>query len=71
MKRILRFIRALWKYFWFGKRVSFDEYVIRLNSCRRCEYVNEENWTCSKCGCYLLKKCKMNTENCPTGKWLV
>ena len=55
----------------FGKRVTFDDYATRLNSCRECQYMNKEKWTCDKCGCYLVKKCKMSTEKCPIGKWLV
>lgn len=71
MKRIFRFIKALWRYMWYGNRVSFDTYITRLNSCKGCKYVNKEKWTCNNCGCYLIKKCKMSTEKCPTGKWLV
>ena len=71
MKRIFRFIKALWRYMWYGNRVSFDTYITRLNSCKGCKYVNKEKWTCNNCGCYLVKKCKMSTEKCPTGKWLV
>ena len=71
MKRIFRFIKALWRYMWYGNMVSFDTYITRLNSCKGCKYVNKEKWTCDNCGCYLVKKCKMSTEKCPTGKWLV
>ena len=71
MKRVFRFIKALWRYMWYGNRVSFDTYITRLNSCKGCKYVNKEKWTCNNCGCYLVKKCKMSTEKCPTGKWLV
>lgn len=71
MKRVLRFIKAIWRYLLFGKRVTFDDYATRLNSCRECQYMNKEKWTCDKCGCYLVKKCKMSTEKCPIGKWLM
>ena len=71
MKRILRFIKALWRYMLYGDRVSFDTYITRLNSCKGCKYINKEKWTCNNCGCYLVKKCKMSTEKCPIGKWLV
>ena len=71
MRRIFRFIKALWRYMWYGNRVSFDTYITRLNSCKGCKYINKEKWTCNNCGCYLVKKCKMSTEKCPTGKWLV
>ena len=71
MRRIFRFIKALWRYMWYGNRVSFDTYITRLNSCKGCKYINKEKWTCNNCGCYLVKKCKMSTEKCPIGKWLV
>ena len=71
MRRIFRFIKALWRYMWYGNRVSFDTYITRLNSCKGCKYINKEKWTCNNCGCYLIKKCKMSTEKCPIGKWLV
>ena len=61
----------MWRYLLFGKRVTFDDYVTRLNNCRGCQYMNKEKWTCNKCGCYLVKKCKMSTEKCPIGKWLM
>jgi len=69
MKRIIRFIKAIWKYILYGKRVSFDEFVDRLTICSVCPCLDEEKWICGKCGCYLLKKVRMSTENCPDKKW--
>lgn len=67
--RIFRFLKSLFKYLLFGKRVSFKIYVQRLTACSRCPYLNIENWTCGVCGCYMDKKAKMSTEKCPKGVW--
>lgn len=69
MKRICRFIKALWKYILFGKRVSFIQYITRLTDCEYCSYLDQNNWTCKICGCYVDKKAKMSTEKCPEHKW--
>ena len=53
----------------FGKQTTIDEYINRLTICKYCEHFNNENWSCKKCGCYLDKKAKMNTEKCPDSKW--
>jgi hypothetical protein len=68
--RIIRFIKALWRYIWFGHQVTFEEYMLRLDKCRSCEYLERYDGSCNKCGCYVLKKAKMSTEKCPDGKWL-
>lgn len=67
--RIVRFFKAIIKYIRFGNRTQIDEYIHRLTVCKDCVYFNNEKWSCKKCGCYLDKKAKMNTENCPNGKW--
>ena len=67
--RIVRFLKAIVKYIRFGQRTSIDEYIHRLTVCKDCEYFDNEKWSCKKCGCYLDNKAKMNTENCPNGKW--
>ena len=67
--RVVRFIKALWKYIRYGKRVDFNVYVERLYECSKCDCLNKENWTCKSCGCYVDKKAKMSTENCPNDIW--
>lgn len=67
--RIIIFLKAIVRYILFGKRVSFNDYVYRLTVCKTCNNVDKDNWSCKKCGCYLDKKAKMNTENCPDDKW--
>ena len=67
--RIIRFLKAIIKYIRFGQRTSINEYINRLTLCKDCNYFDNETWVCKKCGCYLDKKAKMNTENCPDDKW--
>jgi ribosomal protein L32 len=67
--KIIRFFKAIVRYIRFGKRVTFNDYVYRLTVCETCNHLNKENWSCEKCGCYLDKKAKMSTENCPDDKW--
>ena len=67
--RVVRFFKAIVRYIKFGKRVTFNDYVYRLAVCEVCEHCDKDNWSCKKCGCYLDKKTKMNTENCPEDKW--
>lgn len=69
MKRLFRFIKALWRYTLYGNRVDFDVYVKRLEKCNACPNFNDANWTCKVCGCYMTKKAKMSTENCSENKW--
>lgn len=70
MKRIFRFIRALFRYVFYGhfENVTFKQYVSRLEMCSKCENL-KNNWTCGICGCYLTKKAKWITECCPENKW--
>jgi hypothetical protein len=67
--RIIRFLKAIIKYIMFGQRSPIEVYIHRLTICKDCIYFDNEKWSCKKCGCYLDKKAKMNTENCPDGKW--
>jgi hypothetical protein len=69
MKRVFRFIKALWRYIWYGEKVTFDQFTYRMEICKNCPDVKKDNWTCGICGCYLDKKLKMSTEKCPKGKW--
>ena len=65
--RIIGFLKALVKYFIHGHRVDFKDYVFRLRVCNECPY--RKDWKCDLCGCYLDKKSKMSTEDCPKKNW--
>lgn len=70
MRRLGRFLKALWNYILHGHRVPFETFVIRLESCNWCNCVNKKDWKCDACGCYILKKAQMSTEKCPQDKWI-
>jgi hypothetical protein len=67
--RIIRFLKAIVKYIQFGQQTTIDVYIDRLTICKNCNNFDNEKWSCKICGCYLDKKAKMNTENCPEDKW--
>lgn len=71
VKRVFRFLGALLRYAFCGhfKKVGFDEYVSRLDTCLKCGQYDNRKYTCKVCGCYLDKKCKWGTESCEEGKW--
>jgi len=69
MKRVVRFIKSMWRYILHGKKVSFDVYSKRLNACNNCMLLNREKWTCGVCGCPVTKKATMSTEDCSDKKW--
>ena len=71
MRTLFRFLKALFKYAVHGhfKNVEFADYAKRLMTCSKCDKADTEKWRCGVCGCYLTKKAKWKTENCPMGKW--
>lgn len=67
MKRIFRFIKALYKYIKSGRKVSFNEFNNRISICTECD--KRDEYQCGICGCYLAKKAQWSTESCPQNKW--
>jgi len=68
MNRIWNLTKAITKYIASGgKNVSKEEYEKRLKECDTCP-VRKGN-TCGACGCFLIAKAKMKTENCPNNFW--
>ena len=43
-------------------------FVKRMEICRPCEY--RQGPRCSKCGCFLMAKCRSPYSKCPIKKWL-
>ena len=41
----------------------------RMDICKKCEYYEEANNSCKKCGCFLQIKTSWASEACPEGKW--
>ena len=48
-------------------KVSDGEYRLRLETCRKCDYLNEG--TCNACGCYVELRAAAKTGKCPYKKW--
>ena len=67
MIRFFRFIKALIKYIIWGDQVTADKYNSRIAICDTCS--DKCGKTCCICGCYLHKKAKWSTEECPKNKW--
>ena len=49
--------------------VSDEKKQERLDICRSCEFINDINMSCKKCGCSLGIKTSWRTTSCPIGKW--
>lgn len=41
----------------------------RLTLCNSCEFFNSDSGRCSKCGCFMKIKAKIQAAKCPIGKW--
>jgi len=41
----------------------------RLSICQACEFFSSENSRCTKCGCFMLAKTKLQVSKCPVNKW--
>ena len=65
--RYLKFIQALIKYIIYGDPIDNDSYNKRLDICSLCE--DKCGSKCCICGCYIKKKAKWSTEDCPKNKW--
>ena len=50
-------------------RATKGETKRRMMICEKCENFIMRNHRCSKCGCRLKLKLRLETESCPLGKW--
>lgn len=67
MKRILKFLVAFLKFIFFGSQVTPEIYESRIGACNVCSF--KDNGICTVCKCYVKKKAKWSTEDCPKNKW--
>ena len=67
MERIKSFIRALSNWARSGFKTSSQIAEDRLKICHACPEYN--NGLCNDCGCILVLKTRMLSENCPQNKW--
>lgn len=52
-----------------AESVSQESYSQRLDICAACEFLNPVNGECNKCGCPVVEKAKMMTQDCPDKRW--
>jgi hypothetical protein len=54
-----------------GNSLRLDEGAAqsRLNICKGCEFFNQTQERCGKCGCNMAVKTYLRAEKCPLGKW--
>jgi len=54
-----------------GNSLRVDNSVAetRLNVCKGCEFFNQLQERCGKCGCNMAVKTYLRAEKCPVGKW--
>lgn len=52
-----------------GKKVSKEDYEERLKQCDKCVFHKNNRCTHMKCGCFLTKKARWKSEQCPIGRW--
>jgi hypothetical protein len=50
-------------------RVDDSAAQARLNTCKGCEFFNQLQERCTKCGCNMAVKTYLRAEKCPVGKW--
>lgn len=49
--------------------VSTEESTRRMTICESCPNLTVVTQQCSVCGCFMKAKTKLNSANCPVGKW--
>ena len=54
-----------------GNALRLDENAAnqRLNICKGCEFFNQAQERCTKCGCFMAVKTYLKADKCPVGKW--
>lgn len=50
-------------------RAASDKVAERLEICRSCEFFNNRLQQCTKCGCFMKLKTKLDRAHCPIGHW--
>tara|TARA_R110002012_G_scaffold24556_8_gene81975 strand:- start:5294 stop:5911 length:618 start_codon:yes stop_codon:yes gene_type:complete len=65
-KMAANFAKDLTKYIKEGApNVTHDQYVKRLETCKKCPHLMEEKMRCGLCGCLMEHKAKWRTTTCP------
>lgn len=75
IKMGISFSKAVGRYVWNAMTdqdlyTSPEQYRTRLSTCMLCpKRSGKSGDQCSLCGCYLVEKAKLLSEQCPIGKW--
>jgi hypothetical protein len=51
------------------KKVDKEEFDRRMAICETCEFLKKPAKQCSKCGCFMKLKTKIDRAHCPIHKW--
>ena len=49
--------------------LSEEEFKERMSICEKCNRYDTSQSRCMECGCFMLLKARLGTEDCPLGKW--
>lgn len=53
-----------------GVLIANDDVIASRNEiCSTCEFLIKDYVRCSKCGCYMKIKTRLDVSKCPIGKW--
>ena len=42
---------------------------VRLETCAACPHLQRSIWRCTKCGCFMQVKARLQGSACPIGSW--
>lgn len=51
------------------EKVTDEQYEIRMKICESCDYLKDRRCTQKSCGCFITRKAKWVSEECPIDKW--
>ena len=49
--------------------IDEGEQTRRFKICQSCEWFDQDQTRCQKCGCYVKLKSQLMSSHCPVGKW--
>ena len=73
VRKAANFGKAVVKHVANRRQVASNElFAARIAICEECDSLNQQRRVCTEksCGCYIDKKARWQSENCPQGKWL-
>ena len=52
-----------------GITVTEEQFQHRITLCKGCEFLEQKEFRCAKCGCFMKAKCAFKQSYCPINKW--